>query len=266
MKMFKALTLSLFIISFHLATAQNKAKKEMSKFMSFMEQGNYDSAEESINKVIKKAKKENKSKYTYLKGLVFHVQNDTAKARKVYESIDSNSKYYYKLAQSMITVIDKEPENQIAIEKQMQRDKVLKEQLDSLGSTKQEVELKEKKDSTSKEDIVESFPYSQNCKKFTTNPSKKRCFNEEMQKHIAKNFNTGLASDLGLYGKIKIISQFIIDKQGNITAVQVYNKNAILRLEAKRIINLIPQMTPGFQNDKPVEVRYKLPIVFMVTG
>ena len=46
------------------------------------------------------------------------------------------------------------------------------------------------------------------------------------------------------------------------------NKNDVdikeLEAEAKRVVNLLPKMTPGEQKGKPVNVTYMLPISFNI--
>ena len=84
---------------------------------------------------------------------------------------------------------------------------------------------------------------------------------------IKKNFNSGLAQELGLASGIKkIFIQFTIDKNGNITNIKIRAPHKSLEKEALRVMNLLPKMTPGMQRDKPVNVRYVQPIIFKVIG
>ena len=86
-----------------------------------------------------------------------------------------------------------------------------------------------------------------------------------MQKHIQRKFNGDLASDLGLPpGKQKIYIQFRITKTGTIEILGARAPHKRLEKEAKRVVNLLPRMTPGKQRGRPVNVTYMLPISFNV--
>lgn len=65
-------------------------------------------------------------------------------------------------------------------------------------------------------------------------------------------------------GKQKINVQFTIDKKGHVTNIKTKSPHPQLDKEAVRVINFIPEMTPGKQNNKDVGVIYNLPIVFQV--
>jgi len=62
----------------------------------------------------------------------------------------------------------------------------------------------------------------------------------------------------------KTICQFIVDKDGSITDVQVAKSsgNASLDDEALRVIRKMPRWKPGAQKGKPVRVKYTIPINF----
>ncbi len=87
---------------------------------------------------------------------------------------------------------------------------------------------------------------------------------EKISKLIRKKFNPDLADGLGLSGKQKIDVQFKIDKTGKVTDIKTRAPHARLEKEAERVINKIPQMTPGRQSNKNVGVIYSLPIIFKV--
>ncbi len=111
--------------------------------------------------------------------------------------------------------------------------------------------------------VIESVPIFPGCK--GTKAQLTACMNKKIKKHINNKFNVDLAQDLGLpAGKKKINVQFLIDKQGNITDIKSRAPHPRLQKEAERIIKLLPKMTPGKQRNKPVKVRYNLPIVFNV--
>tara|TARA_R110002049_G_scaffold234671_3_gene407943 strand:+ start:1000 stop:2205 length:1206 start_codon:yes stop_codon:yes gene_type:complete len=87
------------------------------------------------------------------------------------------------------------------------------------------------------------------------------CFNEQMNKHIRKNFRyPEIAQQEGVQGKVNI--RFVIQKDGSIGQVQMRGPDKNLEKEAARIISLLPKMTPGMQRGDNVRVPFSLPITF----
>ena len=65
------------------------------------------------------------------------------------------------------------------------------------------------------------------------------------------------ASEEGVQGKVTV--QFIVEKDGSITHVQVVRgKHPALDAEAARVIRKMPRWTPGRNNGQPVRVTYKI--------
>jgi len=111
--------------------------------------------------------------------------------------------------------------------------------------------------------IIENVPVYPGCK--GTNEQKKKCMVEKITKHVGRKYNTGLAGDLGLTpGKKRVYVQFKIDKTGKITNVMARGPHARLEKEAIRVVELLPDMTPGKQRGRPVGVKYTLPITLVV--
>ena len=111
--------------------------------------------------------------------------------------------------------------------------------------------------------IIEEVPVFPGCK--GSKAEKKTCLNKKLRKHVAKNFDTELANELGLdSGKKKIYVQFKIDKDGTITSINARAPHPKLKAEAIRIVKKLPRMKPGRQRGKPVRVGYTLPITFSV--
>ncbi len=111
--------------------------------------------------------------------------------------------------------------------------------------------------------IIEEVPTYPGCK--GSNAEKKKCLQDNIEKLVEKNFNTGLANELGLApGKKKVYVMFKIDKNGNVTDIQARGPHARLEKEAVRVVEKIPQMTPGKQRNRPVGVKYTLPITLVV--
>ena len=111
--------------------------------------------------------------------------------------------------------------------------------------------------------VIENVPVYPGCEK-GSNDVKRKCMSDKITKFVQKNFNTGLAGDLGLSGRQRINVIFKIDKNGNVTGVRSRAPHPRLEQEAARVINKLPKMKPGKQRGKPVIVPYSLPIIFQV--
>lgn len=112
--------------------------------------------------------------------------------------------------------------------------------------------------------IIENVPIYPGCEKKKNNEDRKKCMNEKIKKFVDKNFDTGLANELGLEGRQRITVQFKIDNKGNVVGVQSRAPHPRLKSEAARVVNKLPKMTPGMQRGKAVTVVYALPIIFQV--
>ncbi len=111
--------------------------------------------------------------------------------------------------------------------------------------------------------LIENVPVFPGCT--GTNAQLKKCMSDKIVKHVSKNFDVDLAQELGLPpGKKRILVQFKIDKKGNVTDIKARAPHPRLQKEAIRIIKLLPKMKPGKQRNKPVIVRYNLPILFKI--
>jgi protein TonB len=98
--------------------------------------------------------------------------------------------------------------------------------------------------------LIEDAPIFKGCEGLSKEANRK-CFEKSIAAFFIKNFDASLAQELGLYsGKHKIYSQFTIDKNGNVVAIFVRAPHKQLEREAKRIINELPQFTPGKQRRK----------------
>ncbi|WNH14334.1 energy transducer TonB [Thalassobellus suaedae] len=113
--------------------------------------------------------------------------------------------------------------------------------------------------------FIQNVPIYPGCENKKTNSDKRKCMSQKITKLIQRKFDgNDIASDYGLSGKQKIDIQFTIDKTGHVTNVITRSPHPKLDDEAERIINMIPEMTPGRQNNQNVGVLYSLPIVFQV--
>ncbi|KQC32609.1 energy transducer TonB [Nonlabens sp. YIK11] len=112
--------------------------------------------------------------------------------------------------------------------------------------------------------IIENVPVYPGCENEKNNADRKKCMQEKITRFVRKEFDTGIANEVGLSGKQTISVQFKIDKSGKVVNIVSRAKDPKLQTEAARVINKLPTMTPGKQRGKPVGVIYGLPIIFEV--
>jgi len=111
--------------------------------------------------------------------------------------------------------------------------------------------------------ILEDAPIFPGCT--GTKNEMKDCFTSKITKFVGKNFDGGLANELGLSPGIqRIFVLFKIDHTGNIVEIKARAPHKQLQNEAIRVIELLPQMEPGKQRGNAVNVKYSLPIVFKI--
>ena len=111
---------------------------------------------------------------------------------------------------------------------------------------------------------VEKAPIFKGCENLSLEETK-MCFEKKLRKFVQKKFNTELADELGLRsGKHRIVSQFVIDQNGDVVDVEIRAPHKTLKIETLQIIKALPQFKPGEHNGKPVKVKYTLPITFRV--
>lgn len=111
---------------------------------------------------------------------------------------------------------------------------------------------------------VELVPVFPGCEGLSTNEERKDCMSGKIDHLVRKNFNANKATNYGITGIQKIYVQFKINKQGLVSDVQIRTPHKVLEDEARRVTGLIPQMKPGKQSNKDVEVVFVKPIVFKV--
>ncbi len=110
---------------------------------------------------------------------------------------------------------------------------------------------------------IKNAPLFPGCK--GTDEEKKQCFSDSVRKLVSRKFNGDLAQELGLSpGRKRIAVEFVVDKKGEIADVKVRGPHKSLENEARRVVKLLPKMSPGKQRGRPVGVRFMLPIAFVV--
>lgn len=114
-------------------------------------------------------------------------------------------------------------------------------------------------------ELVENIPITSDCKSNLNKEKLRECVQKSITMHVNRKFNADLASTLGLAPKIhKIITTFIIDKNGDIINVHSEGSDPVLNNEAERVISILPKMKPGIKDEKAINVKYTLPIQFKV--
>lgn len=106
--------------------------------------------------------------------------------------------------------------------------------------------------------VIEDVPVFPGCEKAS---DKKACFQEQMQKHIKRNFRyPEIAQEMGIQGRVSVV--FVIQKDGSIGNIRMRGPDKNLEAEAMRIIKKLPKMTPGKQRGRAVKVPFSIPIMF----
>ena len=86
---------------------------------------------------------------------------------------------------------------------------------------------------------------------------------QAMMRFIGENIQYPvIAQENGIQGRV--ICQFVIEKDGKVTDIQVIRSSghAFLDKEAIRVINSMPKWKPGKERGKPVRVKYTIPVNF----
>ena len=169
-----------------------------------------------------------------------------------------------KLKEEVIRVINKLPKMQPA---EAENGKKVKVRYNLPIVFKVEDDAKNKNDNNEKTSIdIKKSAIFQICKDLETEEEKRMCFRTELQKFVAENFNMDLTKGLELSnGKQKILTQFKIDNQGNVTDIRARAPHPKLEEEAIRVLQKLPKMQPAEASDgKKVAMRYSLPIIFKV--
>lgn len=82
---------------------------------------------------------------------------------------------------------------------------------------------------------------------------------------LAENIKyPGICAEQGIQGRV--YAQFVVDKDGSITDIKVVRSpDPYLSQEAIRVLANMPKWKPGMQRDKPVRVKFSIPIMFRLT-
>ena len=96
------------------------------------------------------------------------------------------------------------------------------------------------------------------------NQKKRKCLSEKMGKFIGKEFNTSIARESNVFGKVKIRVIFKIDTLGRVVGVRARAPHKRLEKEAIRVVKMLPISKPGIKDGKKVNVPYHIPIDFEI--
>ncbi|CAL2102378.1 TonB C-terminal domain-containing protein precursor [Tenacibaculum sp. 190130A14a] len=127
--------------------------------------------------------------------------------------------------------------------------------------------------------IVDVVPLLSECDKLTTKETKRTCMNTQLEKHVQQHFNYSIIKTLQqeiiiqkkknkhnknykpllLPGTYNTIIEFTINRKGNPSNIIVRAIHPKLRKEGLRVVKLLPQMKPGREARKIVNVKYILP-------
>jgi len=110
-------------------------------------------------------------------------------------------------------------------------------------------------------------PVYHGCETQKSASNKKACSTKMLMKHIDDNFDFSVSEKTKLaVGQYNVFVSFVIDKKGNISDIKTKgNDYAPFVNEAIRLVQSIPKYaSPGMHKGKIVEVRFTLPIGFIV--
>lgn len=111
---------------------------------------------------------------------------------------------------------------------------------------------------------LQIVPIYTGCENELNNTRRQKCMGNRLSQFVRENFNLTTAVKSGLKGKQEILITFKINKQGKIVDINPKANHPALKFEALRVISLLPQIKPGIQRGKLVDVPYTLPIVFRI--
>jgi hypothetical protein len=105
--------------------------------------------------------------------------------------------------------------------------------------------------------IIENPPFAPGCQE-------KACTSKYIQKHVERKFNSEFVSEDGISKKIRIEIEFIIDAEGKPINITASGGPETLNQSAIGVIAILPKFKPGMKDGKPINVLYKLPLIYQV--
>ena len=89
----------------------------------------------------------------------------------------------------------------------------------------------------------------------------KTCFNNMLMKHIKENIKYSKNAK-GEWIRGKAVVKMEVNEEGKVVVNSVESKHPELKAEAKRLMESIPEMTPGKLAGKPKAIKYTIPLTF----
>ena len=111
--------------------------------------------------------------------------------------------------------------------------------------------------------VIEQVPVYPGCEDVV---SQKECVSEKISIFVRENFRDSTYIDEQELnpGVVRIFVRFVISEDGTVKNIQIRAPNQALEDEARRVIQLLPRMTPGKQAGKKISVVYSLPITIRI--
>lgn len=111
--------------------------------------------------------------------------------------------------------------------------------------------------------VIEQPPVYPGCEGSTP---EKSCISREIASFVRENFreSTYINEQELSPGVVRIFVRFEISEDGTVKNINVRAPNQALEDEARRVIQLLPRMTPGEQRGKKISVAYSLPITIRI--
>ncbi len=106
-------------------------------------------------------------------------------------------------------------------------------------------------------DILPEFP---NIPRNLTQIEKRKDFQKKMTKFVKENFAIEDTRELGLKGKIKILTSIEIDENGKVKILKIRSPHKVLDEHTRKVLLNLPIFKPAEYNRKRVPVSYMLPI------
>lgn len=103
-----------------------------------------------------------------------------------------------------------------------------------------------------------------NCSHIEDEKLLKQCVSHTIMWFFNRKFNTDIASEIGLSGRLENKISFIIDSNGNAVNIEVESINTQLSDEVKKTINLLPKFIPAKQKGIPINTKYSFPFIFQI--
>ena len=108
--------------------------------------------------------------------------------------------------------------------------------------------------------VIETAPVYPGC---DGTENLKKCTSDSIADFAQKNYNQSIFKNMNLNSKrISVYVMFTIDKFGAIKNIKARAEHPDLEREAVRVINSLPQMTPGKHQGLVSETAYSMPIFF----